>query len=204
MAEHSPYCSWPCHELWYVVPCHVIIPENAHSDHCFTVDHPHGGGRGKSKGNRHPTSPWGTPVSNAASGARLGTLLNDVFYRPREGSRLAVSTTSTSGLLTPEYATWAGGETRAALKLLAHFDCGPGRRGLNDMCTEHGKKRLEMLVVNVWHTCICIIEMFALSCRLMTDALCQDAASGLTVTPLSAPEYFLRSSSDSHPESCLM
>lgn len=25
------------------------------------VDHPHGGGRGKSKGNRHPTSPWGTP-----------------------------------------------------------------------------------------------------------------------------------------------
>ncbi|RBQ89392.1 hypothetical protein VDGD_08839 [Verticillium dahliae] len=28
-----------------------------------SVDHPHGGGRGKSKGNRHPTSPWGTPVS---------------------------------------------------------------------------------------------------------------------------------------------
>ncbi|CRK18909.1 hypothetical protein BN1708_012459 [Verticillium longisporum] len=26
-----------------------------------SVDHPHGGGRGKSKGNRHPTSPWGTP-----------------------------------------------------------------------------------------------------------------------------------------------
>ncbi|RYP54896.1 hypothetical protein DL768_000460 [Monosporascus sp. mg162] len=26
------------------------------------VDHPHGGGRGKSKGNRHPTSPWGTPA----------------------------------------------------------------------------------------------------------------------------------------------
>ncbi|KAJ0273780.1 hypothetical protein COL922a_004600 [Colletotrichum nupharicola] len=25
-----------------------------------SVDHPHGGGRGKSKGNRHPTSPWGT------------------------------------------------------------------------------------------------------------------------------------------------
>ncbi|GKT63689.1 50S ribosomal protein L2 [Colletotrichum tofieldiae] len=27
-----------------------------------SVDHPHGGGRGKSKGNRHPTSPWGTPA----------------------------------------------------------------------------------------------------------------------------------------------
>jgi ribosomal protein L2 len=23
------------------------------------VDHPHGGGRGKSKSNRHPVSPWG-------------------------------------------------------------------------------------------------------------------------------------------------
>ena len=27
------------------------------------VDHPHGGGRGKSKGNVIPSSPWGTPVS---------------------------------------------------------------------------------------------------------------------------------------------
>lgn len=28
-----------------------------------TGDHPHGGGRGKSKGNVHPVSPWGMPVS---------------------------------------------------------------------------------------------------------------------------------------------
>lgn len=28
-----------------------------------TVDHPHGGGRGKSKSNRHPVTPWGKPVS---------------------------------------------------------------------------------------------------------------------------------------------
>ena len=28
------------------------------------VDHPHGGGRGKSKGNVHPVSIWGTPVSS--------------------------------------------------------------------------------------------------------------------------------------------
>lgn len=27
------------------------------------ADHPHGGGRGKSKGNVHPVSPWGLPVS---------------------------------------------------------------------------------------------------------------------------------------------
>ncbi|KAI0484777.1 ribosomal protein L2 [Xylariaceae sp. FL0804] len=28
------------------------------------VDHPHGGGRGKSKGNRHPVSPWGRPTKS--------------------------------------------------------------------------------------------------------------------------------------------
>ncbi len=27
-----------------------------------TVDHPHGGGRGRSKGNNHPSSPWGQPA----------------------------------------------------------------------------------------------------------------------------------------------
>jgi len=26
------------------------------------VDHPHGGGEGRSKGGRHPVSPWGTPT----------------------------------------------------------------------------------------------------------------------------------------------
>ena len=26
------------------------------------VDHPHGGGEGKTSGGRHPTSPWGTPA----------------------------------------------------------------------------------------------------------------------------------------------
>jgi ribosomal protein L2 len=29
------------------------------------ADHPHGGGRGKGKGNRDPVSPWGKPVSSA-------------------------------------------------------------------------------------------------------------------------------------------
>jgi len=27
-----------------------------------SVEHPHGGGRGKSKGNRNPVSPWGQPA----------------------------------------------------------------------------------------------------------------------------------------------
>jgi len=26
------------------------------------VDHPHGGGEGKSSGGRHPVSPWGQPA----------------------------------------------------------------------------------------------------------------------------------------------
>jgi len=26
------------------------------------VDHPHGGGEGRSSGGRHPVSPWGTPA----------------------------------------------------------------------------------------------------------------------------------------------
>ncbi|UNI15181.1 mitochondrial 54S ribosomal protein rml2, variant 2 [Purpureocillium takamizusanense] len=30
------------------------------------VDHPHGGGRGKSKGNRNPVTPWGRPVSQVS------------------------------------------------------------------------------------------------------------------------------------------
>jgi ribosomal protein L2 len=29
----------------------------------LAADHPHGGGRGKSKGNVNPVSPWGMPVS---------------------------------------------------------------------------------------------------------------------------------------------
>jgi hypothetical protein len=32
-------------------------------------DHPHGGGRGKSKGNRIPVSPWGKQVRLSISGS---------------------------------------------------------------------------------------------------------------------------------------
>jgi large subunit ribosomal protein L2 len=29
------------------------------------VDHPHGGGEGKTSGGRHPVSPWGKPTKGA-------------------------------------------------------------------------------------------------------------------------------------------
>ncbi|KAK6515496.1 hypothetical protein TWF506_007830 [Arthrobotrys conoides] len=35
-------------------------------------DHPHGGGRGKSKGNRHPVSPWGIPTKSGYKTRKVG------------------------------------------------------------------------------------------------------------------------------------
>jgi large subunit ribosomal protein L2 len=35
-----------------------------------TVDHPHGGGRGKSKGNKHPQTPWGQPTKGYKTRSR--------------------------------------------------------------------------------------------------------------------------------------
>lgn len=35
-----------------------------------SVDHPHGGGRGKSKGGNHPTSPWGQPCKGYKTRSR--------------------------------------------------------------------------------------------------------------------------------------
>lgn len=50
------------------------------------ADHPHGGGRGKSKGNRIPVSPWGIPVSLHASRLSMFCLTNHLV-RPNRGSR---------------------------------------------------------------------------------------------------------------------
>lgn len=78
-------------------------------------DHPHGGGRGKSKGNRHPVSPWGTPVSLAhlvPSLAQNRRLTHLFFFRPKVVTRLAESPTSTSGWSLPGSATWVSGGTR--------------------------------------------------------------------------------------------
>jgi ribosomal protein L2 len=53
-------------------------------------EHPHGGGRGKSKGNVHPVSPWGTPVRSESS-AFVGEA-SLIACRPNRVSRLAPST----------------------------------------------------------------------------------------------------------------
>lgn len=44
-----------------------------------THDHPHGGGRGKSKGNKHPRSPWGKP----AKGGKTRHKISSMVVRPR-------------------------------------------------------------------------------------------------------------------------
>jgi large subunit ribosomal protein L2 len=37
------------------------------------VDHPHGGGEGRTKGGRHPVSPWGTPTKGYKTRANKRT-----------------------------------------------------------------------------------------------------------------------------------
>lgn len=64
-----------------------------------TNDHPHGGGRGKSKGNKPPVSPWGVPVSPTRP---LLTYLLTVPHRPsldtkRDRDKRSTDTWSRSG-----------------------------------------------------------------------------------------------------------
>jgi ribosomal protein L2 len=47
-----------------------------------TDDHPHGGGRGKSKGNRNPVSPWGQP-SKGGFKTRTKSNVNKWVVTPR-------------------------------------------------------------------------------------------------------------------------
>ncbi|CAN8099070.1 unnamed protein product [Discula destructiva] len=47
-----------------------------------SVDHPHGGGRGKSKGNRIPVSPWGTPAKSGYK-TRKKRNINHFVVTPR-------------------------------------------------------------------------------------------------------------------------
>jgi hypothetical protein len=61
-----------------------------------TADHPHGGGRGKSKGNVDPVSPWGMPVSHGDSSLGSIHLLN--LRRPKEDTRLEKLENQTNGL----------------------------------------------------------------------------------------------------------
>lgn len=60
------------------------------------ADHAHGGGRGKSKGNVHPVSIWGTPVSFEIRSSTSTEILISIFFRPRVVSRRAKSATPTS------------------------------------------------------------------------------------------------------------
>ena len=50
------------------------------------VDHPHGGGEGKTSGGRHPVSPWGQPESRTRNRKKKS---NDMIVRRRRtrGSR---------------------------------------------------------------------------------------------------------------------
>ena len=45
------------------------------------VDHPHGGGEGRTSGGRHPVSPWGTPTKGYKT--RKNKRTNNLIVRPR-------------------------------------------------------------------------------------------------------------------------
>jgi len=49
------------------------------------VDHPHGGGEGRTSGGRHPVSPWGTPTKGAKT--RTNKRTNKMIVRRRNASR---------------------------------------------------------------------------------------------------------------------
>lgn len=70
------------------------------------MDHPHGGGRGKSKGNVKPKSPWGQPVSILASELPGDSLL--MPYRPSQGSRPGTSTSRPSMSQCHDPGCWGG------------------------------------------------------------------------------------------------
>lgn len=72
------------------------------------ADHPHGGGRGKSKGNVHPKSPWGLPVRILEDLHWLIKFhLSNTFFRPNLVSGLVPSGRSTKLWCIRELATRA-------------------------------------------------------------------------------------------------
>lgn len=146
MVEHKAYSAWCGHEQGYVyVSVPVVLPyvsllmESA-------VDHPHGGGRGKSKGNRNPVSPWGRLVRNPPPFAQI-PVKADPYFRPKVEKRHAEQRMSTDGLLFPEYATTESAETRRAsrhrhrpvgcISLYIHlYKSGPSMSGCRPMYKE--------------------------------------------------------------------
>lgn len=61
------------------------------------ADHPHGGGRGKSKGNVDPVSPWGMPVSLEKCFLLFDYEVADMDDRPKEVTRPVMLGSLTSG-----------------------------------------------------------------------------------------------------------
>jgi large subunit ribosomal protein L2 len=49
------------------------------------VDHPHGGGEGRTSGGRHPVSPWGTPTKGFKT--RTNKRTDNMIVRRRNSSR---------------------------------------------------------------------------------------------------------------------
>lgn len=75
------------------------------------ADHPHGGGRGKSKGNVHPVSPWGVPVSWKPVFSARPCRTNRI-RRPKVVTRHGTRGTRTSGLCRSASGTKARGGRR--------------------------------------------------------------------------------------------
>jgi len=50
------------------------------------IDHPHGGGEGRTKGGRHPVTPWGKPTKGAKTRKNEGTGKN--ILRSRHSKKM--------------------------------------------------------------------------------------------------------------------
>jgi large subunit ribosomal protein L2 len=49
------------------------------------IDHPHGGGEGRTKGGRHPVTPWGKPTKGAKT--RKNKRTNKMIVRSRHAKK---------------------------------------------------------------------------------------------------------------------
>lgn len=85
------------------------------------MDHPHGGGRGKSKGNVDPKSPWGIPVCTHLFHMHFHDQCAHPWflYRPNPATRLARSGRSTRQLSTQDPATKASVVARTTRALFS-------------------------------------------------------------------------------------
>jgi hypothetical protein len=117
MAWKTPRGPWSCHERRSVSSILLLYGVLT-----LTADHPHGGGRGKSKGNVKPVSPWGVPVSIAMGPPCLFSAnTND---RRKEVTRPDTRGTSTPSLSRTESATRvSAGRSRVVDRPLSVLSC---------------------------------------------------------------------------------